>query len=112
MDTVTIQNVHSGQYSRNINLRSRDSSVDIVTDCGLEDEASIPDRSNMFPFSTAFQTDNGALNEPVIQWILLAFPLGVKRLERVADHSHVPSAEVRNAGASPPLLHAPPWPVA
>jgi hypothetical protein len=38
-----------------------------------------------------------------------AFSLGVKRPEREADHSTPPSAEAKNGGAIPPLLHMPSW---
>jgi hypothetical protein len=34
---------------------------------------------------------------------LWLFPLGIKRLECEADHSHPFSAEIKNGGAVPPL---------
>jgi hypothetical protein len=37
-----------------------------------------------------------------------SFP-GVKRPERVADHSPQSTAEVKNGGSIPPVPHASPW---
>jgi hypothetical protein len=45
-------------------------------------------------FSTAYRTALGPTHSP-IQWVPGAFSLGVKRLEREADHSPPSSAEVR-----------------
>jgi hypothetical protein len=36
------------------------------------------------------------------------FP-GIKRQGREADHSHLPSAEVKNGEITPPLLRMPSW---
>jgi hypothetical protein len=39
------------------------------------------------------------------QWVLGATTPEVKRPEPEADHSHLSSADVKNGGVVPPLLH-------
>jgi hypothetical protein len=53
----------------------------------------------------AHKSDNlKAISEQIFQWVLGAFSPGVKRLGRETDHSFPSSVEVRNGGATPPLL--------
>jgi hypothetical protein len=59
----------------------------------------------IFPFSTAFRPVLG-LNQTPIQWLPVAISSGVKRPGREADHSHLSSAEAKNAWSytSSPLI--------
>jgi hypothetical protein len=82
--------------------QSRDSSVSITMDCGLDDRGSITCRDKNFPPSTASRPALGP-TQPHIQWELEAFSSGIQRLERKAYHSHPSSAEIKNDGAIPPL---------
>jgi hypothetical protein len=43
--------------------------------------------------------------QPPIQWMSRALSLSVKRLEPELDHISPSSAEVKNGGAIPPILH-------
>jgi hypothetical protein len=52
------------------------------------------------------QTGLGA-NLLFIQWLLGDVSAGVKRQQHEADHSPPSSADVKNDGAMPPLLHTP-----
>jgi hypothetical protein len=47
--------------------------------------------------------------QPTIQWVPGAVSLGVEQLECEAGHSPPSTAEVKNGGAIPPLLHMPLW---
>jgi hypothetical protein len=49
-----------------------------------------------FLFTTASRTALGS-TQPPVQWVPGALSVGVKRLEREADHSPPCSAEVQNA---------------
>jgi hypothetical protein len=62
----------------------------------------------IFLFSTASRPALGP-TQPPIQWVPGGLSVGVKRLGREADHSHPSSAEVKNGGAIPPLLHVSSW---
>jgi hypothetical protein len=55
----------------------------------------------IFLFTTVYRTALGP-TQPLIQWVPGAFSLGVKRLEREADHSPPSSAEVKKAWSSIP----------
>jgi hypothetical protein len=58
----------------------------------------------IFLFTTASRTALGPI-QPPIQWVPVALSLGVKRLEREADHSPPSSAEVKECVAL--YLHSP-----
>jgi hypothetical protein len=45
----------------------------------------------------------------MIQWVLGALSLGVKRPGREAEHSPPSSAEVKKRGDIPPLPNTPSW---
>jgi hypothetical protein len=81
--------------------RSPDSSFDIKTDYGLDGLGSIL-------LSTASRP-NLSPKQPPIQLILGAISTRVKWPELEADPSHPSSAEVKNAGAIPPLPHMSSW---
>jgi hypothetical protein len=72
-----------------------------VTGYGLDDwtiEVRIPAGLEVFLFDTVF-------NQPLIQCVLAALSLGVKRPEREADHSPSTSAEFKECVDL--YLHAP-----
>jgi hypothetical protein len=73
-----------------MNVTSRDSSVGIALDYGLDDRRGL----GIFLFTTASRT---ALEptQPPIQWVPGAISLGLKRPGREADHSPPRSAEVK-----------------
>jgi hypothetical protein len=73
-----------------------DSSVGVVTGYGLHDRGSNP--------GTVSRLALGATQLPV-QWVPRAISTGIKRPRREVDHSHPSTAEVRNGGAIPSLLH-------
>jgi hypothetical protein len=82
---------------------SRDSSVGIVTDYGLESWDSIPGGGRIFLFSIVSRpTLRPTL--PHIEWVPGAISAGVKRPESETDHLPLSSAEVKSGGAIPPLL--------
>jgi hypothetical protein len=77
--------------------QSRDSSVGIVTDHGLDDRGSrvrFPGGLGIFLFTTASRTALGP-TQPPIQWVPGALSLGVKRPGREADHSPPSSVEIK-----------------
>jgi hypothetical protein len=78
---------------------SRDSSVGIEMDYGLDGWGSITDRGKTFLFSTASRPALGATKPPT-QWVPEALSLGVKRPERESDHSPPSSAEIKNSGVT------------
>jgi hypothetical protein len=80
---------------------SRDTSVGIPTDYGLDGLGSNPVRDNISVFSIKSRL---ALPppQPPIQWVL-----GVKRQGREADHSPPSDADFKNVGAIPPLTYTP-----
>jgi hypothetical protein len=47
--------------------------------------------------------------QPRIKWVLGAHSSGVKRPDHETVHSHPSSAEAKNGGAVPPLLHTSSW---
>jgi len=53
-------------------------------------------RLEILLFTTAARTVLGS-TQPPLQWLPGAFPLRIKQLGCGADHSHPPSAEVKNA---------------
>jgi len=68
-------------------IMTRDSSVSIVTDYGLDDRGSIPGGGlGIFLFDTLSRSALG-LTQPPIQWVPEAVSLGVKRPGCKADHS-------------------------
>jgi hypothetical protein len=76
---------------------SRNSSVGIVTDYGLDDvrgRSSSLGRVTNFLFSTLFRSTLGPTHPP-IQWVPGALLPRVKRLGHEADHSPPSSAEVK-----------------
>jgi hypothetical protein len=81
---------------------SRDGSVGTTTGYELDGPVSIPDRGKVFLFFTASRPNLGPTQHHV-QLVSEALPPGVKRQRREADHSPPTSAEVKNAGAIPPL---------
>jgi hypothetical protein len=84
---------------------NRDSAVGIATGCGLDcRRAGVRMSVGARIFSTSSRPVVSP-TQPPIQWVLGALSLGVKRLEREADHSPPTSAEVKNCGGIPPFLH-------
>jgi hypothetical protein len=74
-------------------IMTRDSSVSIVTDYGLDDRGSIPGGGlGIFLFDTLSRPALGPIQSP-IQWAPGVLSLGVKWLGREADHSPPSSAE-------------------
>jgi hypothetical protein len=59
-------------------------------------------------FSTASRPGLGS-TQPPIQWLPGALSPGMKRPEHEADHSTPSSAEVKNDGDIPPLVHGFSW---
>jgi hypothetical protein len=79
--------------------KSRDNSVGITTDYGLDDRDSNPGGGwEFFSLRHRVQTGSGP-TQPHIQWVLGALSLGVKRTGPEADHSPSPSAEVKECTA-------------
>jgi hypothetical protein len=98
-------------------IRSSGSSVSIVSDYGLDDRGSIPDRGGGgpedFSSSSCVQTGSGAhpASCPMGTWG--SFPGGKARSGREADHSPPSSAEVKYEWELYLLSpHVPPWCVA
>jgi hypothetical protein len=84
-------------FYHSVSGKSRDSSVGIVLDCGLDDRGSrvrFPAGAGNFLFTTVSRTALGP-TQPPIQWIPGALSLGVKRPGREADHSPPSSTEVK-----------------
>jgi hypothetical protein len=76
---------------------SRDSSVGIATDQGLDDRmigVRFPEELEIFVFATASTPAVGPI-QPPIQWVPGALSLDVKRPAREANHSHPSNAEVK-----------------
>jgi hypothetical protein len=65
-------------------------------------------RDFFFLFGTTSRLALGPIQHP-IQWVPGVFPCGVKRQEREADHSPPPGNEIKNDGATSPLLHTSSW---
>jgi hypothetical protein len=88
-------------------MRSRDSSVGIVTGCGLDDRGLIPGRGKRF-FCTA---SKAALGPPSLlsNGYRGLFRRGLKRTGREANHSPSFSANVKNGGATSPFPHSSAW---
>jgi hypothetical protein len=85
-----------------------DSSVCIATGYGLDGRGMIPGRGKIFLFSTGFGPAVGP-TQPLIEWLPGDLSPGIKQQGREADHSYPSSAEVKNGGAIPPLLHRSSW---
>jgi hypothetical protein len=83
-------------YRYVIIIMSRDSSVGIATGYGLHGPGSIPGRVSFLSYSR--RPDHPEVGST-----------GVKRQRRESDHSPPSSAEVKKAGAIPPLPHASSW---
>jgi hypothetical protein len=84
---------------------SRDSSIGMGTDYGLDARGSNPGKGKIFLFYTASEQALGP-TQPPIKWVPGDLFLGVKRPRHAADHSPPSNAEVTNGGTVPPLLHA------
>jgi hypothetical protein len=85
------------------------SPVGILTGYGLECRGSILRRGKRF-FSTPQRPNRlWSISSLLTQWIPGAVSLGVNRPEREADHLPASSAEVKNGGSIPPLLHTSSW---
>jgi hypothetical protein len=84
--------------------RSRSSSVGIATGYGLDGRGSNPGKAKIYLFSTASRPALGLTQTP-IQWVLGAISPGVMWRGHEADHSPPSTAEVKNGGAIPSLLH-------
>jgi hypothetical protein len=87
---------------------SLDNSAGTATGYRPDGRSSIPDRGKHFFFSIASRPALGS-TQPVIQWVPGAISPGVKRQEREAIQTSPTSAEAKNCGATPPLLHMPSW---
>jgi hypothetical protein len=82
---------------------SRNSSIDIATDYGLDGRGSIPSRDKgIFFYYTASKQALGPTQTP-IQWIRETITPGIKQPGREADQSPPSSAQVKNGGAIPAL---------
>jgi hypothetical protein len=76
---------------------SRGSSGSIVSNYGLDDQGSIPDReAEDFSFSLCVQTGSGAHPASCPVGTGGAFPGGKSQPGRDSDHSPLSSAEVKN----------------
>jgi hypothetical protein len=99
---------HSLHLFINLPTRSRDSSVGVATDYGLDDRrvgVRVPVGSRIF--STSSRPALGP-TQPPVQWVLGALSPGVKRQGRETDHLQlVPRS--RKCGSIHPLLHTPLW---
>jgi hypothetical protein len=85
-------------------LRSRDNSVGIAKDYGLDGPGSIPGSAIFF-----FSPQRPDRPRPHIQLVPGALSPGVKRQGREADHSPPSSADVKKGGPIPPLPHISSW---
>jgi hypothetical protein len=74
--------------------------------CGLR--GSKPGSGKIFLSSTTFRPALGH-SQPAIQWVPGVHSLAVKRLGSESDKLSPPTAEVKNGGAKPPLLHMSSW---
>jgi hypothetical protein len=82
--------------------------VGIAMGYGLDYPGSVPGSSKTFLFSTACRPPRRPRRSP-IYWVPGALYPEVKRQGREADHLPPSSAEVKNGGAIPPLLHMSSW---
>jgi hypothetical protein len=74
---------------------NRGSSVSIVSDCGLDDRGSVPDRGRGFVLASASRPAPGP-TQPLVQLVPGVLSLGGKaRPGRDADHSPPSSTEVK-----------------
>jgi hypothetical protein len=80
----------------------------IATAYGLDDRGSIPGRGKIFPFSTASRPALGPIQYPP-QWVTGSISPGINFPGRETDSSLLSSAEVKNAGAIPPLPRMSSW---
>jgi hypothetical protein len=87
----------------------RDSSVGIATGYGVVGPGSIPGNARFFSHLHSVQTGSGAHPASSPTCTGSPFPWGVKQQGRETDHSPPSSAEVKNCGATPPLLHMFSW---
>jgi hypothetical protein len=78
-------------------LFSRDSSVGIATDYGLDGRGSIPCSGKRFIYYVTASRPALRPNQPPIQWVLGSLSAGIKRQGREADHSSPSIADVKNA---------------
>jgi hypothetical protein len=78
-------------------------SVGIVTGYRL-DWGSIPGRARFFLYSTASRPTLRPTH-PAVEWVLGAFPPGLKLLESEADHGPPSGSEIKTGG-SIPLWHS------
>jgi hypothetical protein len=90
---------NTGTYSK-----SPDSSVGIATGYRLGGRGSIPDRGQIFLFSTASKPAIGP-TQPPTQYAAGDPSPEIKRPGREAEHPPQSSVEVKNGGAIPPLPH-------
>jgi hypothetical protein len=103
--TVFTANIPKVHFTNLPHIESRDSSIGIMTDYGMDDPiigVGIPEGAGNFSFDTASRPALG-LTEPHLQWIAGALSLGVKWSGRDAYHSPPSSVEVRMCGAIPPF---------
>jgi hypothetical protein len=89
-------------------IRSRNSSVSVVTDYGLYGRGSISGRGKRFSLLHSAQTGSGAHLAPYTMRNV-SFLRWVKRQGLESDHSPPFSAEVKNGGAIPPLPRTSSW---
>jgi hypothetical protein len=85
-------------------MKSRDSSVGIALDYGLDGRGSrvrFPAGAGNFSLKTTASRPALGPTQPPIQWVPGAVSLGVKRPGRVADHSPQSSAEVNEWSYTP-----------
>jgi hypothetical protein len=98
----------------NVLVGSRGSSGSIMSDYGLDDRGSIPDRGRGFFFLAPASRPALGPAQPPIQWVPGVLSTGVKRGRGVTLTTHPPSsAEVKYEQELYLLSpHVPPWRVA
>jgi hypothetical protein len=82
-----VEAVYFKLHMNTIKERSRGRSVSIVSDYGLDDRGSIPDRGRGFSSSFCVQTGSGA-HQPPVQWVPGVISPGAKRGRGVMLTTH------------------------
>jgi hypothetical protein len=106
LSAIISSSCHSSTFPRE--RGSRGSSVGIATGYGLKGRVRFLAGLTDFLYSTAFRPALRPTQLPV-QMVLGALSPGAQRRVREANYSPPTSAEVKNAGAVPPLLYTSLW---